>query len=203
MQIKGFGWLVEVMIRRMAKSPEDEARIRSELEAKEASEAALAPYGLADWQATNRRMEALRVPYQLSEHEFRRMVKPALSHIEYLDADDPYLIAEFWRSIRGVYDVLKRAEREGQPRLQSYWNRKCPVCREREPPAVDFGSELRAIISGAPTDRSREFDARDLLAQFAAGRYELAHEVFNDEGDLVWLCPGPFLTNVFDLESPS
>lgn len=46
----------------------------------------------------------------------------------------------------------------------------------------------------------------ELLAQFAAGRYELVHEICNtftdaegdERADLVLLCPGPFFTTQFN-----
>jgi len=75
---------------------------------------------------------------------------------------------------------------------------------------------FRALVRAATRKMSRSSQdewmahARDplleLLAQFAAGRYELVHEICNtftdaegdERADLVLLCPGPFFTTQFN-----
>lgn len=224
-----FGSLVDAMLRKLAKTPADEHRLRTALEARVEADKLLEPYGLADWQADNRRLDALDRPHEITEDEFRRVILPALAHIRALpdgdhaarlfafaghdwraasDAVDALMmhcdsrwVRDFVHGVCSAYDVLKRAERECMPCVHASWPRKCPVCREHQPPETSLADDIRDAIAGAMAGRNHllpgSMDAKSLLAQFTAGRYELAHETYNEDGDLVALCPGPFLTTVF------
>lgn len=118
-----------------------------------------------------------------------------------LDRCDAYRLESFIRGVCSTYDVLKRAQREQCPWVRPLWDvRHCTVCRACAPPEKDLGESiaetLRHSMAGVQPTSPDGMHAPQLLEQFQSGHYQLAHEAFDDDGELSALCPGPMLTNL-------
>lgn len=114
---------------------------------------------------------------------------------------DAHALEPFIRGVCGAYDVLRRAQREQCQWVRPLWDvRHCPVCRASASPEKDLGASIKealersfAAVQPAHPD---SLSAAQLLGQFEAGRYELPHEVFDEDDELARLCPGPMLASL-------